>query len=128
MSLAVALFGIFVIVLGATGIVSPARLFTLVSRLQSQSGLYFAAGIRILLGAALIFAAADSRAPVYLQVFGGVALLAGVATPFFGLRRFETLLLWWRERRTAIVRLWCLLVILIGLSLVWAVFPGIRTD
>ena len=126
MRLAVALFGIFVIVLGVTGIASPPRLLSFVSRWQSQSGLYFAAGIRIFLGAALIFAAADSRAPLYLQVFGGVALLAGVATPLFGLRRFEALLGWWRERPPAIVRLWCLFVILIGLSFVWAVFPGLR--
>jgi hypothetical protein len=124
MTLAVALFGMFFVVLGLTGIVSPERLFAFVSRMQSQSGLYFAAGVRVLLGAALLFAAADSRAPVYLQVFGGIALIAGLATPFFGLRRFEALLGWWREQPPAFVRSWCLLVILIGLSLVWAVFPG----
>jgi hypothetical protein len=123
-TLAVALFGILIIFLGLTGVVSPPRLFSLVSRWQSQLGLYLMAGIRILLGAALLFASADSRAPVYLQVFGGVALLAGVATPFFGLRRFEALLGWWRQRPLMIVRSCCLLVILIGLSFVWAVFPG----
>jgi hypothetical protein len=127
-TLAVALFGMFFVVLGVTGIVSPARLISFVSRWQSQSGLYFAAGIRILLGAALVFAAPESRAPVYLQVFGGVAILAGVAMPFFGLRRFEAVLGWWRARPAVILRSWCVLVVLIGVSFVWAVFPVVRAS
>jgi hypothetical protein len=122
--LAVALFGVFLVALGLTGMASPPRLFAFVARWQSQPGLYTAAGIRILLGVALILAAPDSRAPHYLQAFGGIALLAGVATPFFGLRRFAALLAWWREQDAAIVRLWCLVVTLVGCSFVWAVFPA----
>ena len=74
-------------------------------------------------GAALVLAAPDSRAPVYLRIFGAVTLVAGVATPFFGVHRFEALLGWWRERPPALVRLWCVVVVLLGVSLVWAVFP-----
>lgn len=124
MTLAVALFGVFLIALGLTGMVSPAHLHAFVSRWQSEPGLYSAAGLRILLGVALVFASGDSRAPLYLQAFGGLALLAGVATPFFGLRRFRALLAWWRAQDAAVVRLWCLLVIGVGVSFVWAVFPA----
>lgn len=124
MTLAVALFGFFLIALGLTGVASPPRLLAFVSRWQSETGLYAAAGIRILLGVALVLASGDSRAPLYLQAFGGLALLAGVATPFFGLRRFEALLGWWRAQDVAMVRLCCLFVVGIGGSFVWAVFPA----
>jgi len=125
-TLAVALFGFFLIALGLTGVASPPRLIAFVSRWQSEPGLYSAAGLRILLGVALVLAAGDSRAPLYLRAFGGLALLAGVATPFFGLRRFEAPLAWWREQDPAVVRSSCLVVILVGCSFVWAVFPALR--
>ncbi len=124
MTLAVALFGMAFVALGIAGIVSPPRLFALVSRWQSQAGLYVTAGVRVLLGGALLVAASESRAPLYLKLFGAVALAAGVATPFFGLRRFEALLDWWRAQPAAFVRMSCVLVVLIGVSFVWAVFPG----
>lgn len=126
MTLAVALFGLFVVALACAGVASPARLFALVGRLQSQGGLYFIAAVRLLLGVALLFAAPASRAPTYLQVLGAVALLSGVATPFFGVRRFEAILDWWRARPAGLVRLWAILVAVFGLSLVWAVFPAMR--
>lgn len=127
MTLAVALFGIFFAVLGVTGILSPPRLFAFIARWQSQEGIYYTAGLRLLLGIALILAAPTSRAPVYLQVFGVVAALAGLATPFFGLRRFEALLGWWRERPPALLRVWCIVIVAIGVSCIWAVFPALHT-
>jgi len=127
MTLAVALFGIFFAVVGVTGIISPPRLFAFIARWQSQEGIYYAAGLRLLLGIALILAAPASRAPAYLQVFAVVAVLAGLATPFFGLRRLELLLDWWRERPPALLRLWCVAIVVIGLSLIWAVFPAMRS-
>lgn len=123
MNLAVALLGVFIAVLGAGGIVSPQRLLGLVGRLQTPSGLYLIAGIRLLGGVALLFAAPGSRAPAYLQIFGVLAIVSGIVTPFFGLRRFEVLMRWWRARPTPVLRIWCALVVLIGTSLLWAVFP-----
>lgn len=123
MTLAVALFGLSVAALGIAGVLSPQRLVALVARLQLRLGLYFIAGLRLLVGAALLLAAPASRVPMYLQVLGWLALVSGIVTPFFGRRRFEAILEWWRERATWIVRLWSFLVLLFGLSLVWAVFP-----
>jgi len=124
MAFVVAIFGILIALLGVGGVVSPPWLLGLVGRLQTRSGLFFTAGIRLLLGVALIFAATDSRAPDLLAVLGVVTIVAGVATPFFGLRRFEALLGWWREQPPLLVRLWCGIVLLLGACLVWAVFPG----
>jgi len=123
MTMAVALFGLFVAALGIAGILSPERLLALVTRVQSRLGLSFISGIRLLAGVALFFAAPASRAPLYLQLVGGLALVAGIATPFVGTRRFESVMAWWRARAPWAVRSWSAFVLSFGLSLVWAVFP-----
>ena len=98
MTLAVALFGLFVASLGIAGVLSPRRFLARIIQVLSKLGLYYIAGFRLLLGAAFLLAAPTAQAPLYLQILGGVALLSGVITPFFGVRRFEALLAWWRER------------------------------
>lgn len=123
MTLAVALFGLFLAALGATGLAAPQRLLALVARAQSELGLYSIAGFRLLVGATLVFAAPTSRAPLYLEILGVVTLASGILTPFLGVRRFRAVLDWWRGRPPSLVRLWSGLVLLFGLSLVWAVFP-----
>lgn len=123
MTLAVALFGLFVSALGIGGLLSPRRLLALVSRAQLQLGIYFIAGIRLLLGVALLLAAPSSRAVPYLQVLGGLAVASGMITPFFGVRRFNAVLAWWRKQGPWSVRVWSAFVLLFGLSLVWAVLP-----
>jgi hypothetical protein len=123
MTLAVSLFGLFVVALGIAGVVSPRRLLALVTRVQLQMGLYSIAGIRLLLGMALLLSASTSRAPLYFQLLGGLSLVSGLVTPFFGNRRLEAVLEWWRRRPPWVVRLWSVFVALFGASLVWAVLP-----
>ena len=123
MHLAVALFGLFIAAFGMTGLVVPDRLLELVARAASTLGLYVIAGIRVLLGIALLASANASRAPAYLQILGLVAIVAGLITPLFGVARFEAILAWWRKWNPIVVRLWSVFVILFGLSLVWAVMP-----
>lgn len=123
MAFVVGLFGLFVSALGIGGVLSPARLLALVTRVQSQQGLYFIAALRLLLGVALLLAAPGSRVPLYLQVLGAISVLSGAVTPFFGVRRFEAILDWWRRQGDGVVRLWSLFVLLFGASLVWAVLP-----
>jgi len=126
MTLAVVLFGLFLSALGIAGVQSPERLLALVTRAQSQLGLYWIAGFRILVGVALLLASPSSRVPAYLQAIGALAIVSGVASPFFGARRFEVILEWWRQRPPWVVRVWSALVLLFGLSLVWAAFPSRR--
>ena len=125
MTLAVALFGLFVVSLGIAGVISPRLFLARITRVLSDLGLHYIAGFRLLMGAALLLAAPPTRAPLYLQILGCVALVSGILTPFFGVRRFEALLAWWHGRATWIVRLGSLLVLLFGLSVVWAVFPNL---
>jgi uncharacterized membrane protein YidH (DUF202 family) len=86
-------------------------------------GLYFVAGIRVLLGVALIFAAPTSRAPDVIHILGVVIIVIGVITLFFGLERFGRLLDWWSAQGSGFVRGWAVLALVFGLSLAYAVVP-----
>ena len=74
----------------------------------------------------MLFAAPDSRAPTYLLILGAASVFSGLVTPFFGVRRFDAIVDWWRRRSEWVVRLWSAGVLLLGSSLVWAVFPLAR--
>ncbi|MGH0029333.1 MAG: hypothetical protein ACQGVC_06060 [Myxococcota bacterium] len=121
MSVFVGLFGAFVAVLGVVGALAPVRLLDLVTRVQTRAGLWGMALLRVVLAVALWLAAPASQAPAYLQVLAVLSLLSGLATPFFGLARFAAVVDWWRRRADWQVRLWSLLVVAFGASLVWAV-------
>src|SRR5262245_66580601 len=75
------------IVLGAIGVVAPAQLVGIARLFESQSGLYVAAAIRIILGVALVLAASGARAPAVVRVIGVVILAAGLLTLVIGLGR-----------------------------------------
>jgi hypothetical protein len=123
MAFVAAFFGLLIICLGAVGVVSPPRLMAFVARWQSQRGLYLVAVIRIVFGVGLMLAASGSRAPEFLWILGIIALVAGVATPFFGVQRFQAVLGWWTRRPSSLIRLWCSLIVLLGASIVWAAAP-----
>jgi hypothetical protein len=108
---------------GTLGIVSPSRLLGVVRSIQTPIGLYFAAGLRVLLGVALLFAAPPSRAPGLIYIVGVFIIVIGVITPFFGLERFRRLVDWWSVQGSAFVRGWAVLALLFGLSLAYAIVP-----
>lgn len=118
-----ALFGIFFTILGIFGLIFPSRIIVFTSRWQTQAGLYLAAIFRIVLGAASLFTASTSRAPSYLRILGVFAIVAGIATPFLGLRRFKAVLDWWSRQSIVFIRACLAVVVLFGLSLIWEVWP-----
>lgn len=124
MAYLVALFGGALVALGAVGFASPARLLAFVRTFLTQRGLYAVAAIRLVLGVALVAAAPASRAPDALRVLGVIAVVAGMATPFFGVDRFRRVLDWWTARGHGFVRAWSVIVMALGALLVYAVVPG----
>jgi hypothetical protein len=123
LSLIVALFGCLLTALGVAGIAFPDRVLAGVTDRQSESGPYAIATVRLLVGGAFLLAAPGSRAPLYLSVLGGLALVSGISSLLVGARRFEAILDWWRARPAWAVRLWSACVSMFGASLVWAAFP-----
>lgn len=108
---------------GAVGIVSPPRLFSVLGYIQTPAGLYFAAAFRVVLGGLLFLVAPTSKAPDALQIFGVLAVVAGVATPVVGLERIGRLLKWWTDKPDGFLRLWATFAFGLGLALVWALLP-----
>jgi hypothetical protein len=123
MTLAALIICLLASAFGALGIASPSRLLGVVRYFQTPVGLYFAAGIRVLLGVALLFAAPTSRAPGLIFIVGVAIIVIGVITLFFGLERFRRLLDWWSAQGSAFIRGWAVLALVFGLSLAYAIVP-----
>lgn len=115
--------GVATLLMGAWGLLVPARLAAFVARFGSAGGLWFAAAVRLVLGLALWFAAPASRAPLLLQVLGVVALIAAVIIPFVGVDRFKRLIDWWTNLSPTAMRATSLFAVAFGAAILWALLP-----
>jgi hypothetical protein len=86
--------GIVVILVGAIFLMAPSVLLSLVPFVITPSGLYAIAALRIGLGLVVVLAAPASRAPRTLRVLGVMVIIAGLATPSFGVARSRAVLEW----------------------------------
>ena len=92
-SLALVVAGV-VVVLGVAAVVIPDIVIATGRHLLSPFGLYAAAAFRVGAGLMLILAARESRAPGILRAIGAVVLVAGLATPLFGVEAARARLDW----------------------------------
>ena len=117
-------FALFVLLIGAWGILAPSRILDFANRFGTSGGLWVASAIRVVFGLALWFAAPASRAPLLLQVLGAITVLAGVMLPFLGVDRFKALIDWGTKLSPNKLRAWCLLALALGGTLLWALLPA----
>jgi len=115
--------GFVIAAVGALGIAAPSALFEVARSLQSPSALYVLAALRVALGAILIWAAPDSRAPRTLRIVGVLIIVAGVATPFFGVERSRAVFDWWSTQGTFFARAWPSTAVIFGLFVAYAALP-----
>ena len=115
--------GFVIAAIGALGVAAPSALFEFGRSLQSAGALYVLAALRIALGAILVWAAPDSRTPRMLGIFGGLIIVAGIATPFFGLERSRALLDWWSTQGSLLARAWPVTAIIVGLLVAYVAVP-----
>ena len=78
------LVALFVIVVGITGVIAPDRVMAIGRQLITPTGLYVIGALRVVIGLVLFLAAPASRAPKTLRVLGVLVVIAGLATPLFG--------------------------------------------
>jgi hypothetical protein len=83
-----------VVALGIAAAVIPDLVIATGRHVVSPSGLYAAAAFRVGVGLVLILAGRESRAPGVLRAIGAVVLVAGVATPLFGVEAARARLDW----------------------------------
>lgn len=112
-----------VAIVGAIGLIRPEALIGIARHFQTPAGLYAAAGLRILLGIALLLAAPTSRAPGVIRVLGAFVLVAGFVTPFVGAERARAIVDWWSEQGGFVMRAWAGFALAIGCFLLWALLP-----
>jgi uncharacterized protein YjeT (DUF2065 family) len=90
----------------------------------TPNGLLAAAALRIVFGGSLIFAAPDSKAPKTLRVIGTLAVIAGLATPYFGLAAAQSLIADLSAAGGARFRVFGTIAVVLGCWLVWMLTPS----
>jgi hypothetical protein len=108
------------------GLFTPDGLVTIGRYVVTPLGLYAVAAIRVGIGLVLMLVAKSSRAPRTLRALGAVVLIAGLATPLFGVDRARAILDWEATQRTALIRVAAGLVVAIGAFIAFAVASGRR--
>ena len=117
------LLSTFVTIIGVIGLIRPETLVGIARHFETPAGLYAAAGLRLVLGIALIVAAPSSRAPAVVRLLGAVMCVAGLATPFFGPERAHAIVNWWSSQGPIVMRAWAGFALALGGFLVWALLP-----
>jgi hypothetical protein len=111
--------GLLLAAIGLAGVVAPSFILELGRSLLTPMSLYLVAALRIGVGVVLLLAAADSRLPPALRVFGIVIILAGVFTLFLGVERSRAILDWWSNQGPLFMRFCLLGPLVVGLFIVY---------
>jgi hypothetical protein len=79
--------GALVILAGAISFAAPDLRLSLEGSMMTPAGLYAIAAFRIAIGLVFMLAAPASRAPRTVRALGLIVIVAGLATPWFGVAR-----------------------------------------
>jgi hypothetical protein len=117
------LVGLFVMLVGITGVVAPDSLIAVARYVVTPAGLYAVGALRVAIGLVLILVASISRTPRTLRVVGAIVLVAGLATPLFGAERTQAIFDWELTYGTVLIRAGACLALIIGGFIAFAVAP-----
>ena len=115
-----------IIAVGAVGIITPSALVWMAQHSLAPVELYCIAAIRVAFGLLLISVASASRAPKTLRVVAFIPLFAGIAMPFVGIERAQTVIEWWMAQGTGVVRLTAVPLLALGGFIAYACAPARR--
>jgi len=119
----VAVFGLFVAAVGIWVLIEPGGLVAFADLFLTPGGLWFAVGLRLIVGILLWVAAPGSRTPMVLRVLGGLFVLSAFALPFVGLDRMVGVAQWGAERGDLVLRSVGLFTGALGAFIAWSVLP-----
>jgi hypothetical protein len=120
------LVALLIMVIGIVGVVAPDRVMTAGRYVMTPVGLYAIAALRVGMGLVLMLVAPISRAPRTLRALGAIVLVAGLATPLFGVDRARAVADWAATQGTALLRGAAGLILAIGGFIAFAVAAGRR--
>jgi|KBSSwiStaDraftv2_1062776.scaffolds.fasta_scaffold500920_2 hypothetical protein len=121
MRLLALLIALLIMVAGLTGILAPDRLLALRQYVVTPVGLWVITALRVGIGLVLIQVARISRAPRTLRALGAVVIVAGLATPFFGVERSRAVLDWAATQGRALMLVEGCVALALGVFLAFAV-------
>jgi hypothetical protein len=117
------LIALLIVAQGVLGLLFPELFFRLVQAFQVPPVLYVAALVRVAFGVVLLLVASTSRVPLGLSLLGGIVLIGGLLTPFFGASFAHVILGSWSEGGAPIIRAWAGASLLIGIFIAYATSP-----
>ena len=89
------LFSIFLMFAGAVLIFSPDYVINHFIRYGDSFSLHFSAvAVRVILGAAFLLGASESRYPLIFQIFGWFSIAAAIVLCLIGRENFKSLIKW----------------------------------
>ncbi len=114
-------------VLGAVGVVYPEVLVGVIRAFfETPTGLYAAAGTRLVFGVALFFAAPTSRAPRTLRVLGAIVIVAGLRMAVVGVEGLRSRVEWFSALDPGFLRTYAVFVLGFSALLAYALSPRSR--
>ncbi len=117
------LLGGVICVLSTYGVFAPFKLTNWVrSAWGKKSTFPFAVIVRLVMGPILIFAAPESRSPVFFEVLGWLFIVAAFVILGSGRDRTGRMLNWFEGLPAWAISLWCLLGIFLGGFLIYGVW------
>ena len=123
MARAALVIGLLIVLEGVTGLIAPDAFVEMVGFFQIPAMIYPAAAIRVACGVILALAASASRAPKSLRVLGVLIAIGGALSPFIGARFAQAVLESWSAGGPGVVRIWAAAALLIGASIIYAMWP-----
>ena len=120
------LVALLVMLIGIVGVVAPRSSHHGWAVRADAFGLYAIAALRIGMGLVLILVASTSRAPKALRAIGAVVVVAGLATPLFGVERARGVADWAAAQGPAFLRAIAGLLFALGSFIAFAVSAGRR--
>ena len=111
--------GFIVAAIGVLALAAPSVLLELGRTLQSPTGLYVVAAVRVGFGTILLWAASNSRTPRTLRILGVFIIIAGLVTPFLGVDRTRAAFDWWSTQGSFFARAWPVAAVGFGLFIAY---------
>ena len=116
-----------VMIIGIVGVVAPDRLIAAGRYVMTPAGLYAIAALRVGMGVVLMLVASSSRTPKVFRALGFLVLLAGLATPFFGVDRSREIIDWAAVQSPTLLRGVAGVMLVLGGFIAWALATGRRS-
>ena len=114
--------GAIICLISVWGFIAPDNIWKMINGVMEKDwAIHVAVIMRLLLGAALIIAAPQTRFPEVMEVLGWIAIVAAIAILFMGRNRLKSFIAWFQRMTNTMVRVWLVFGFAFGAFLVYAV-------